>query len=178
MTCPCREKVGYMLITMQKEARARNGVLGQRVEAVQEAIRSGSMEIALRHLFRAGVYWASLDNNFARNPSYPKIIEALDSHVRKEWPSLNHLVPRVQDLTLTDGIIDEPKVMLRKSLRNFGPKTASTLPANAKNEVERCIAALAQAEHLRERLAVWREGIGLSLNPEVICIVDLHDDQR
>lgn len=176
MICPCRKKIGYQLDRLQQEAQVRSGVLGERVEAFQEGIRSGAEEIALRRLFRAGVYWASLDNNLTRNLSYPQVLAALSAHIAVERPSLNHLVARVRGLSQTGGIVDDPREMLKKTLRSRGPKTPGLLLANAKNEVERCEAALAQAERLRERLAVWREGIAGCQNPSVVCIVDLHDN--
>ena len=175
MTCPCRTRVGYQLARLQKEAQTRSGVLGERVEAFQEGIRSGAEEIALRRLFRAGVYWASLDNNLARNPSHHLVLISLSTHIATDRPDLNHLVTRVRELSQAGGIIDDPREMLKKTLRTRGPKTSGLLLANAKNEVERCIAALRQAERLQERLAVWREGITGCQNPEVVCIVDIHD---
>ena len=175
MTCPCRQRVGYQLTRLQKEAQARSGVLGERVEAFQEGIRSGAEEIALRRLFRAGVYWASFDNNLARNPSHVQVLSSLSTHIAADRPDLNHLVARVRELSQTGGIVDDPREMLKKTLRTKGPKASSLLQANATNELERCAAALRQAERLQERLAVWREGIASCQNPEVVCIVDLHD---
>jgi|GEM_PF-1365258 DNA-binding GntR family transcriptional regulator len=175
MTCPCRTRVGYQLDRLQKEARARSGVLGERVEAFQEGIRSGAEAIALRRLFRAGVYWASLDHDLARNPSHNQILSSLSTHIAVDRPDLNHLVARVRELAQSGGVVDDPREMLKKILRTKGPKASSLLQANATNELDRCDAALRQAERLRERLAVWREGIAGCQNPEVVCIVDLHD---
>ena len=127
---------------------------------------------ALRRLFRrcAGQARAS-----ARNPSHVQILSSLSTHIAADRPDLNHLVARVRELAQSGGVVDDPREMLKKILRTKGPKASSLLQANATNELDRCDAALRQAERLRERLAVWREGIAGCQNPEVVCIVDLHD---
>ena len=176
MTCSCEERIGHFLRRVRQNARAREGEYRHRIETFQEGIRSGAEEIAVRHLFRAGVYWASYDNGSHRSPSAAMTRDALSGHIAREYPALNALVPRVDEAIQTATIIDDPAQMLRKMLRRGGTNVPSLLLANAKREVMVCQKALERAELVQQRLLVWKEGVVVGNNPEAFCIVDLHGD--
>jgi len=176
MTCPCEKRVELILKGVRQDARAREGEYRHRIEAFQEGIRSGVEEIAVRHLFRAGVYWASFDHSSNRRPSEAMIHDALSGHVAREYPVLNVLVSRVDEAIQTGSIIDDPVQMLRKILRGGGTNIPSLLLANAKREVRVCQKALERAEQMQQRLLVWKEGVVVGNNPEAFCIVDLHEN--
>jgi len=176
MTCPCFERIQFKLATFRKDAQSVSGKYAQRIEAFQEGIQSGAEELAIRHLIRAGVYWASLDHNMNRNPSVHMILESLGEHIAIEEPSLNTIFGLARSSAIEQGIIDEPKVMLRKILKRTGPQTPALLKAQAQNEINACKKALNQVEVVREKLAIWKEGIIVQNNPEAICIVDIHGE--
>jgi hypothetical protein len=163
---------------MRNQARTVEGELSQRIDAFQEGIKSGSQELAIRHLFRAGVYWASYDTQLSRDPSIPQILESLSVHISREYPQLNNYVQSTRTVIHEQGVIDEPSVMLRSILRNRGPNTPQLLLANVKKEILACQKALSRAEDVKKKLAVWKEGIGVRNNPEAVCIVDMHGEDQ
>ena len=166
--------MSYKLQSMRSQANSVQGELSQRIDSFQEGIKSGSQELAIRHLFRAGVYWASYDHDLSRDPAIEIILESLSVHISRDYPSLNSLVLSTRTVIREQGVIDDPASMLRSILRKRGPNTPALLLANVKNEILACQKALSRAEGVKKKLAVWKEGIVIRNNPELICIVDMH----
>ena len=77
MICQCSKRVQTKLEKLRRDAVDNEKRYVQRIETFQEGIKSGAEEIAVRHLYRAGVYWASADNGFTRSPSQEMILQAL-----------------------------------------------------------------------------------------------------
>lgn len=178
MTCPCKERISYKLQALRGQSKSLEGELAQRIDAFQEGIKSGAQELAVRHLFRAGVYWASYDHDLARNPPISAILESLSMHVTREYLELNNLVLSTRTMVQDHGVIDDPVIMLRTILRKRSPGTPALLLANVKKEILACQKALSRAEEVKKKLAVWKEGIGRRNNPEAVCIVDMHSDDQ
>jgi len=170
------ERISYKLQALRTESKSLEGEYAKRIDAFQEGIKSGARELAIRHLYRAGVYWASYDNNLERNPSMIAILESLSTHIAHEYPQFNNLAFSTRTVVQDLGAIDDPVMMLRTLLRKKSPNTPGLLLANVKNEIRACDNALSRAEEVGKKLAVWKEGIRAGNNPEAICIVDMHED--
>lgn len=175
MTCPCNERISYNLQALRNKSKAIQGEYSKRIDAFQEGIKSGAQELAVRHLFRAGIYWASHDNDFARTPSTDMVLEALSLHISREYPDMNSHVLSTRRMIDDQGPMDDPTIMLRTILRKRNQGTLNLLRANAAKEIQACEKALSRAEEVKKKLIVWKEGIVLRNNPEAICIVDMHD---
>jgi len=177
MSCPCEERIQYILERYRYDARQQNGEYNRQIEMFQKGIRSGAEEIAVLHLFRAGVYWASYDNACDRNPDVRCILDSVSGYVRRDYSDLNNILRLMTDTVREWGVLEEPAQLMRAILRKKSEKTPPLLLANAKNEVEASRKALSRADVVSERMTIWREGIVVQNNPEVVCIADMHEER-
>ncbi|CAG0963752.1 hypothetical protein METP3_01007 [Methanosarcinales archaeon] len=158
---------------MRSDSKAAEGRYRQRLDAFREGITTGANEIGARHLYRAGIYWASFDNEMIHEPLHDMIINSLQIHLQEKYPDLYSFFLRNKNTVSSQSESLEPSTMLSRILRRKD-KAEGLLRASAELEINNSKRALERAEQLKERLKTWKEGINVRNKPEAICIVEQH----
>lgn len=144
------------------------------LEVFRENIRSGVDHIVAKHLYRAGVYFASLDKGLARNPSVSDIINSVRSRLGQRDVRLFGFLERNMELVLKQGDFIEAERLLRGILRQGG-KAAGLLEGNGERELQEARRALERLDRLERYLSTWREGLLSESAPYYLKVVDMHD---
>ena len=143
-----------------------------KLEAFRNGIREGAMEVAARHIYRAGVYLASLEGGLKINPEEKEILAALERSIGK-YPLLAEFFGRNVERVRAQSIFVDVKKMLRRILRQKG-KAVGLLKGNAERELALAQEVLERVRKLEERLATWREVSHLEALVEAVKIYDVH----
>ena len=77
MSCECLRSIEESLVAVRSRIIGEKNRLLNQLEKFKEGIRSGFNQLVAKHLFEAGAYFASLDNDLARHPSLQQIINSL-----------------------------------------------------------------------------------------------------
>jgi hypothetical protein len=173
LTCSCYKRVQNKLAIMRSDSKAAEGKYRQRLDAFREGITTGANEIGARHLYRAGIFWASLDNEMIREPVHDMITDSLQIHLQEKYPDLYAFFLKNKDTVSSQSDSLEPSTMLSRILRRKD-KADGLLRASAELEINNSKRALERAEQLKERLKTWKEGINVRNKPEAVCIVEQH----
>ena len=103
--CSCRVEANYQLAAFREEARRVQANRVQGLALFKEGISDGAFEVAARHLFFAGMYAASLDNDLTRNPDDWMIMASLNARLASQSDSLVSFFMDRQDLVRQQGVL-------------------------------------------------------------------------
>lgn len=172
--CDCYESVQASVAEERREAKATEHGYSERLFAFRGGIIDGAKELAARHLFKAGVYLACLDNSFSRDPALDEVVRCLAERLEEGVePELREFFARNADLIRSQLAGVEPSELLKGILRRK-EGTKGLLEANASNEFEQAKTALEKAGELSNQLESWKEGIRLESRVSVVEIIDMH----
>lgn len=172
MKCNCLKLIEYGLKASRGRARQAQIENARKLEAFRNGIREGAMEVAARHVYRAGVYLASLEGGLKRNPGEREILAALERNLRKH-PALTEFFGRNVERIRAQAIFVDARRMLRRILKQKG-RAVGLLKGNAERELTLAREALERVRRLEERLATWREASHLEALVEAVKIYDVH----
>lgn len=174
MSCYCRRSLEDAMMSIKSRASVERMNYVNRLEAFKEGIRSGAYELIARHLFRAGVYYASLDNGLKNNPSVDEVLNSLRRRLVVRARLLFDFLERNRQLVIGQSEFVDSSVLLRRLLAQ-GSKAVGLLEGNGDREVNEARRILDRLGRLERYLVSWREGGLDEFRFEVVKIVDMHD---
>jgi hypothetical protein len=173
MTCSCRKSIEQALVSARSRGRIIDAEQERRLESFRRNMVEGAHELIARHIYKAGVYFASLDHDLERRPSTNQVRMALEKRLmsmnaplRKFVQENMHLVERQRESVDHDRL-------LRGILRH-GSKAVGLLEGNGRREMEQAEKILVRLEKLEQYLASWRQGILGESRIEAVEISDIH----
>jgi len=172
MKCGCLRLIEYSLKASRERARQAQMENAHKLEAFRNGIREGAMEVAARHVYRAGVYLASLEMGLKSNLEEREILAALERNIGK-YPLLAEFFRRNVERVKAQAIFVDVRKMLRRILKQKR-KAMGLLKGNAEREFALAQEALERVRKLEERLATWREASHLEALVEAVKIYDVH----
>ena len=172
--CSCKTEANYQLAAFREEARRVQAKRVQGLTLFKEGISDGAFEVAARHLYFAGIYAASLDNGFTRNPDDWMIMNALNTRLASQSGSLVSFFMERQDLVRQQGVLLDVERVLRGTLRRR-TGIEGRLTARISAEFRQASEALERLERLSEKLVSWRENMRLESRVSIESIIDMHD---
>ncbi|MEM3464987.1 MAG: hypothetical protein QXU11_08080 [Thermoproteota archaeon] len=173
MTCSCKEKIRLALESAKSRGRLFDAEQSRRLDSFRENIMEGARELAARHLYRAGVYFASLDNNLEKRPSSSQIRMALEKRLADMSPLLSSFTGGNIHLIMRQSEAIDSNKLLRGILRQES-KAIGLLEGNGLREVEQAEKILTRLDKLKKYLESWRQGVREELRIEVVEITDIH----
>jgi len=173
MTCACRSRAEEIAERSRREAEKEEAEARSRLESFREGIAEGAREVASRHLFRAGVYLASLDGGIARQVSPLEVQRSLRNRLDSMDPEVSQFCRSNGSAIEEQARYVEPEGMLRRIVRQR-EKAESLLKASAERELQQAKAALERLRILDDRLKTWREGVRFQGRVATVQIADPH----
>jgi len=172
LTCSCHRSVEDSLVAVRSRILGeRSKVVGQ-LERFKENMRDGFRQLAANHLFKAGAYFASVDNGLNRSPSSRDILASLRRRLRSRGERLMAFVERNAGVIEKQADFVDVEGLLRSIIRQ-GEKAVGLLEGNGERELLEAERVLERLEKLEVYLASWKEGaVG---SADYVKIVDMHD---
>ncbi|MEM1557620.1 MAG: hypothetical protein QXS66_07905 [Thermoproteota archaeon] len=174
MSCYCKKSLEESLMPIKSRGAGERMRYMNQLEAFKEGIKSGAYELIARHLFNAGVYYASLDNGLKNNPSVEVVLQSLRRRLIGRAGLLFDFLERNKQLVIRQSEIVNTNVLLRKLLAQ-GSKAIGLLEGNGDREVNEAIRIMDRLNRLERYLVSWREGGLDEFRYEIVKIVDMHD---
>jgi hypothetical protein len=172
--CSCKIEAMYQLDAFRAEAWRAQAERIQGLTLFKEGISDGAFEVAARHLYYAGLYAASLDNGFTRNPDDWMIMGSLNTRLAGQCESLVSFFMDKQDLVRQQGVLLDVERVLRGTLRRR-TGVEGRLAARISAEFRQASEALIRLERLSEKLVSWRENMRLESMVSIKSISDMHE---
>jgi len=173
MECNCAEKIGYLVSSNKRKARRTEVEYQARLDTFRKGIVEGAHELVARHLYRCGVYQASIDNGLVRNPDSSMILSSLANRLSSTEPEAHEFLSRNRNLVEQQGHSVDPEGLLRGVLRHKG-KATGLLEGNVLREVGQAEILIQRMKRLDEYLASWKESLRMEGSIELQKIVDMH----
>ena len=173
MGCECVETMKNELRSVRNTARTQANKMRKQLDAFQEGIQIGADNLAVAHIYKAGVYLACRDYSMKLEPPISEIENALDKELSSKYPNLFRFFRTHLHEVCTEDLSADKKKMLRDIIKR-GQNALGLLSGRAFNEIENAKKALERAERTKERLNLWKQGIKSGVTPELIPIVDKH----
>ena len=173
MNCDCAERVDHLLATGKRKARRSETEYQARLDTFRQGIVEGAREQVARHLFRAGVYQASLDDNLRRNPGPTLVHNSLSGRLSKAEPEMHRFYAENKSLIENQEHSVDPEALLRGVLRQK-TKATGLLEGNVQRELSQARLLMQRMKRLDEYLATWKESLRMEASVEVRKIVDMH----
>jgi len=174
LSCYCKRSLDESLKVIKSRAAGERMRYASQLEAFKENIRSGAYELVARHLFKAGVYYASLDNDLKNNPSIDEVLHSLSRRLDTRAGLLFNFLGKNRKLVIEQSKFVDNNMLLRKLLTQ-GSKAIGLLEGNGDREVNEAERIMDRLNRLERYLASWREGSLDEFRYEVVKIVDMHD---
>jgi hypothetical protein len=144
-----------------------------RLDTFREGIVEGAHELVARHLYRGGVYQASLDNGLARNPDSSMVLSSLANRLSSADPDAYEFYSENKNLVEQQGQSLDAETLLRGVLRHKG-KATGLLEGNVLRELSQAQILIQRMKRLDEYLATWKESLRMEGSVELQKIVDMH----
>jgi len=151
----------------------RNRMLSE-LETFRQNIRNGEEQSIAKHLFKAGVYFASLDNGLSRNPSVSEVIKSLERRLVDMSDDLRKFLERRREVVEQQASLIDVEEVLRGILKR-GRSAEGLLKGNGERELLGAKKGLVRLERLEAFLASWRAGLLGEPKQYFVKIVDMHD---
>lgn len=172
--CNCYESIDASASEERSKARNIEHQYINRLLAFRTGIFDGAIELAARHLFKAGVYLACLGNSTADQDS-DDVIRSLSVRLKEEGDSiLDDFYRKNKPIIQAQANGVNSAELLRGILRRKD-RTKGLLEANARNEFTQAISALERASQLSRQLESWKEGLRLEAKVSIVEIADMHE---
>jgi len=175
--CSCKVEANYQLDAFQAEARRAQAERVQGLTLFKEGISDGAFEVAARHLYYAGLYAASLDHDFTRNPNDWMIMGSLNTRLASQNDSLVSFFMDKQELVRQQGVLLDVERVLRGTLRRR-TGVEGRLTARIGTEFRQASEALERLERLSDKLVSWRENMRLESRVSIESVMDMHDTRK
>jgi hypothetical protein len=143
------------------------------MDAFRQGIVEGANELVARHLYRAGVYQASLDSGLARKPDSSMVLSSLANRLSSTDPEAYGFYSENRNLVEQQGHSLDAEGLLRGVLRHKG-KSTGLLEGNVLRELNQAQVLIQRVKRLDEYLASWKESIRMEGSVELQKIVDMH----
>ena len=174
MTCSCQRSVEDSLVAVKSRILGERSRMFSQLERFKENMRNGFYQLAANHLFKAGAFFASVDNGLERNPSLRDIFASLRRRLRDRNVKLLGFFERNAGLVEKQADLVDVESLLRGILRQ-GVKAVGLLEGNGERELREAERVLERLEKLEGYLASWKEGaVG---SADYVKIVDMHDSR-
>lgn len=173
MGCECRKLVEYSAQQAQELAKATKFELDRRLASFREGIQEGAIEVSARHIYRAGVYLASLTEELHGNPNPRMVLSSLEQRLPSMDAIIFNFFSKYKARIKEQSASVDSRELLRRILRRR-EKARGLLEANVKRELELAKESLERAKRLDKRVASWGEGKRSEGFVTVIPIVDMH----
>lgn len=144
------------------------------LEVFKENVRSGVDFLVAKHLYRAGVYFASLDNGLTKNLLFSDVIESLRRRLRDRNARLFVFMERNRELVSKQGELIDVESLLRRILRQ-GSRAVGLLEGVGERELQEAERLLERFDRMERYFAKWSEVIVPSSTTYYRKIVDMHD---
>ena len=175
--CSCRGQAEYQLAAFRENARCAQSERVQRLTLFKDGISDGAYEVAVRHLFLAGVYAASLDNGFTRSPDDWMILDSLAHRIMDQDELLVSFYSDRRELVRLQSTFLDVERILRGTLRRRRG-VEGRLTARVQSELRQALEALERLDRLSMKLVSWRENMRLESSVRLESLFDMHDDER
>jgi hypothetical protein len=172
LECTCLKRVEYLASARRSKARRAEDDYQKRLEIFREGIVEGVRQLIARHLYRCGVYRASLDNGLMRNPSGPEVMNSLHRTPNLDSKIQEFLAGNERLVAQQEGSVDA-EALLRGVLRQRA-KAIGLLEGNVQRELNQVKALIERMERLDRYLASWRENLRMERAIEIKKILDMH----
>jgi hypothetical protein len=172
MECGCRRLIDFSVQGARRRARSAESDYAARLDSFRGGILEGAKEVAARHLYRAGVYLASLDGGLNRDPSPASVLASLVKRLSNDsilYAFFQNDRVRVEQQR---GSV-EPQELLRRILRRKN-QAPGLLEANAMRELDQARASLELVERIDRYLTSWRESMRMEGRVNLTLVVDMH----
>jgi hypothetical protein len=173
MTCSCKKSVEQALASARSRGKFLDAEQERKLESFRRNMIEGAHELIARHIYKAGVYFASLDHSLERRPSTNQVRMALEKRLTDMNTSLRKFVRENMQLVERQRESVDSDKLLRGILRQ-GSKAVGLLEGNGRRETEQAEKIIARLEKLEHYLASWREGIMGEPKIEAVEISDIH----
>jgi hypothetical protein len=173
MMCSCRKSIELALASAKSRGRLAEIEQAEKLESFREGMREGAYELVARHLFRSGIYFASLDNGLERRPSANLVREALNKRLADTSAALREFFQANLPSIMRQSESIDPEELLRGILRHRA-KAVGLLEGNGLREIEQAEKVLERLNKLNNYLASWKEGVREEAKVEVVEIADMH----
>ena len=172
MSCECHRSIEESLTAVKSRMMKEKSKLLNQLEEFKEGIKDGFRQLVAKHLFKAGVYFASLDNDLSRSPRLQDIMNSLIRRVSNRDERLLSFVKKNALLIEQQVDIVDVKDLLEGILR-LKEKAKGLLEGNGERELQEAERAYDRLEKLERYFSAWREGLLERI--DFLKIVDMHD---
>ncbi|SRR5579875_871324 len=173
MSCECTKLIDNLITRNRRDAKQVGFQFRNSLDAFKSGIVEGAKELIARHLYRSGVYQASLDSSLSRHFDPLKILSSLEKRVSKSEPDIySFFLQNKQRVEEQSQGVDIDK-LLRGVLKNK-ESSKGLLEGNVLRELAQVKLLIERMERLDKYLASWRESIRMEGTVEMKVIVDIH----
>jgi hypothetical protein len=172
LSCECRKSIEESLVAIRSRVIGERNKTLRHLDVFKESLRNGFYQLIAKHLFKAGTYFASLDNDFTRNPHPQQIINSLKRRLNNRDKRLLDFVERNRVIIGSQVDIVDVKELLQGILKQK-EKAKGLLEANGERELQEAERILDRLEKLEHYFSAWK--VGMSEKTDVLKIVDMHD---
>lgn len=144
-----------------------------RLDSFKQGIVEGAHEQIGRHLYRAGVYQASLDNDLTRNPDASDVFSSLSRRLSDDDPDMYRFYQENKRIVEQQMNSVDHEGLLRGVLRQK-EKASGLLEGNVLRELNQAKILMERMKRLDEYLASWRESLRMEATVEISKVVDMH----
>ncbi len=177
MKCECAELIEHSVRSLDREAGEAEIHDRDKLDIFREGMIQGSREIASRHLFRAGVYLASLERGMIRNPSPDLITRALSRRAADEGIVIMHFLSENMQ-SITEHAQEEVVQDLLSGILRRKKEAHGLLEAGVSNEIAAARNTIDLSLKMKGYLDAWTESVAMRGKVDVVMIADMHNGCR
>jgi len=172
LSCECRRSIEESLVAVKSRMIGEKNKMLKHLEVFKEGLRNGFYQLIAKHLFKAGTYFASLDNDFTRHPHPQQIINSLKRRLNNGSKRLLGFVEMNAPLIERQADFVDIEELLQGILKQK-EKAKGLLEGNGERELQEAERILDRLEKLEHYFSAWK--VGISEKTDFLKIVDMHD---
>jgi len=172
LSCECHRSIEESLVAVKSRMIGEKNKMLKQLEEFKEGLRNGFYQLAAKHLFKAGTYFASLDNDFTRHPRSQQIINSLKKRLNDRSKRLLSFVEMNTPLIERQADFVDVEELLQGILKHK-EKAKGLLEGNGERELQEAERILDRLEKLERYFSAWE--VGISEKIDFLKIVDMHD---
>jgi hypothetical protein len=172
LSCECHRSIEESLVVIKSRIIGEKNRMLEQLEGFKEGLRNGFYRLTAKHLFKAGTYFASLDNDFTKHPQLQQIINSLKKRLNNRSKRLLSFVETNSPLIEQQAEIVDVEELLQKILKQK-EKAKGLLEGNGERELQEAERILDRLEKLERYFSAWE--VGISEKTDFLKIVDMHD---